>query len=143
MDISAQINNCKQIISEPKGIDVIDMQQLYQTKMFDSLLLYLDEKEVNNKKVSNTNIGIGSHSIHYSYRSTKEFYKIGLNPTSSGISIYLFGKEDKKYLKSTFAYTIGKATLNSYCIKIKFLLDINIDVQNKAVGYCLEGEGEI
>ena len=86
-----------------------------------------------NKIVSNPNIGYGLHLLKYSNGTTKEFYKIGLSANTTGISVYIMGIEDKKYLLETYCSTIGKASISGYCIKFKTLKDINIDVLEAAI----------
>jgi hypothetical protein len=50
-----------------------------------------------------------------------------------GISVYIMGIQDKKYLPETYGKTIGKASVTGYCIKFKTLKDINIDILNAAI----------
>jgi hypothetical protein len=71
--------------------------------------------------------------LKYSNGTTKEFYKIGLSANTTGISVYIMGIEDKKYLLETYGSTIGKASISGYCIKFKTLKDINIDVLEAAI----------
>lgn len=96
--------------------------------MPDSRLWFFDGKNEEGKIVSNPNIGYGLHTIKYRDGTDKDFYQIGLSANTSGISIYIMGIENKKYLQETFADKIGKATVTGYCIKFKKLNEINIDV---------------
>ena len=73
------------------------------------------------------NIGYGLQTIKYADGKTKEFYQIGISANTTGISVYIMGIEDKKYLSETYGKTIGKANVTGYCIKFKTLKDINID----------------
>jgi hypothetical protein len=52
---------------------------------------FLDGKNSEGKVISNPNIGYGSYTIHYTDRTTKEFYQIGLSANTSGISVYIMG----------------------------------------------------
>ncbi|HET9135002.1 MAG TPA: DUF1801 domain-containing protein, partial [Candidatus Kapabacteria bacterium] len=54
-----------------------------------------------------------------------------------GISVYIMGLEDKKFLANTYGKTIGKATVTGYCIKFKKLSDINLEVLAEAIKYRL------
>lgn len=98
-------------------------------------LWFLDGKDGTGKIVSNPNIGYGAYTIQYANGTTREFYQVGLSANTSGISIYIMGLEDKKYLAETYGKTIGKATVTGYCIKFKALKDINIDVLEDAIRY--------
>ncbi|MBA3706843.1 MAG: DUF1801 domain-containing protein, partial [Bacteroidetes bacterium] len=51
----------------------------------------------------------------------------------TGISVYIMGIEDKKYLPETYGKTLGKASVTGYCIKFKALKDINIDTLEIAI----------
>ena len=98
-------------------------------------LWFLDGKDETGKTVSNPNIGYGSQTMKYADGSSREFYQIGLTATTSGISVYIIGIEDKKYLAETFGKELGKASVTGYCIKFKALKDINIDVLESAVRF--------
>jgi hypothetical protein len=91
-------------------------------------LWFLDGKNSEQKVVSNPNIGYGMHTLHYADGSTKEFYQIGLSANTTGLSIYIFGLEDKTYLANTYGPTLGKASVTGYCIKFKKLQDVHTEV---------------
>lgn len=88
-----------------------------------------------NKRVANPNIGYGAYTIKYADGRTREFFQIGLSANTTGISVYVLGIKDKKYLSENFGKTIGKASVTGYCIKFKSLKDINIDVLVDAMRY--------
>jgi hypothetical protein len=98
-------------------------------------LWFFDGKDEKGKIVSNPNIGYGSQTIQYANGKTKEFYQIGLSGNTTGISVYLMGVSDKKYLTQTFGKELGKASVTGYCIKFKTLRDIKIDVLKAAMQY--------
>jgi hypothetical protein len=98
-------------------------------------LWFLDGKDAEGKTVSNPNIGYGLYTITYANGTTREFYQVGLSANTSGISVYILGIPDKKYLADTFGKGLGKATVTGYCIKFKSLKDINLDVLEAAVRY--------
>ena len=98
-------------------------------------LWFLDGKDDKGKTVSNPNIGYGLQSIQYADGTTREFYQIGLSANTSGISVYILGIKDKKYLAETYGKELGKASVTGYCIKFKKLKDINIDVLAAAIQY--------
>jgi hypothetical protein len=96
-------------------------------------LCFLDGKDDKGKIVTNPNIGYGLQTIKYADGKTKEFYQIGISANTTGISVYIIGIDDKKYLIETYGKTIGKASVTGYCIKFKSLKDINIDTLELAI----------
>ena len=105
-------------------------------------LWFLDGKDDTGKTVSNPNIGYGSQTMKYADGSTREFYRIGLSGNKTGVSVYIMGIEDKKYLAETFGKELGKASVTGYCIRFKTLKDINADVLEAAIRFGFENPGE-
>ena len=103
-------------------------------------LWFLDGKNDEGRVVSNPNIGYGSYTMQYTDGSTREFYQVGLTATTSGISVYIMGIEDKKYLSETFGKDLGKASVTGYCIRFKKLEDINTDVLESAIQFGFENK---
>ena len=101
-------------------------------------LWFLDGKDSEGKTVSNPNIGYGSHTMKYADGTTREFYQIGLSANKTGISVYILGIDDKKYLAQTYGKELGKASVTGYCIRFKTLKDINADVLEAAIRYRFE-----
>jgi len=101
-------------------------------------LWFLDGKNDEGKIVSNPNIGYGRLTMKYTDGSTREFYRIGLSANKPGISIYIMGIEDKKYLAETFGKDLGKASVTGYCIRFKALKDINPEVLAAAIRFGFE-----
>ena len=121
------------------------MQALHRTIqqiMPSGKLWFLDGKNSENKTVSNPNIGYGSQTIKYVDGTTREFYQIGLSANKTGISVYILGIKDKKYLAQTYGKKLGKASVSGYCIKFKTLKDINIDILEAAIRYRVEAKNE-
>ena len=118
-----------------------EMQSLHQhilQVLPESKLWFLDGKDDKGKVVTNPNIGYGQFNIHYKDGSTRQFYLIGISGNTTGISVYIMGLEDKKYLPETYGKTIGKASVTGYCIKFKTLKDINLDKLKDAIRYGVE-----
>ncbi|MGH9946789.1 MAG: DUF1801 domain-containing protein [Pyrinomonadaceae bacterium] len=100
---------------------------------------FLDGKDGDGKTVSSEAASVcGKHTDG----SVSEFYRIGLTATTSGISVYILGIEDKKYLAETYAAGLGKATVTGYCIRFAGLKDINTDVLKAAVAFGFEKRHE-
>ena len=138
MNVQEQIQ--KHIASQPEP-KRSDMQALHRTileVMPACKLWFLDGKDSENKTVSNPNIGYGLHTIKYADGTTREFYQIGLSANKTGISVYILGIEDKKYLARTIGKELGKASVTGYCIRFKTLKDINIDTLESAIRYGVE-----
>ncbi|MBD3903438.1 DUF1801 domain-containing protein [Chryseobacterium sp. Ch-15] len=133
MTIQEQIEEYITSHKEPKRSDLENLHQIILELMPKCKLWFLDGKNDENKTVSNPNIGYGLHIMKYADGKTRDFYKIGLSANTTGISVYMMGIEDKKYLANTFGEKIGKASVTSYCIKFKKLDDINLEVLKKAI----------
>jgi hypothetical protein len=123
------------IASQPEAKQT-DMQALHTFIMKalpGSKLWLLDGKNSEGKVVSNPNIGYGQYTIKYADGTTREFYQIGLSANTTGISVYIMGMEDRKYLAITYGEKLGKASVTGYCIKFKNLKDINLDILAEAI----------
>lgn len=96
-------------------------------------LWFLDGKNGEKKTVSNPNIGYGFQTIRYADGRTRDFYQIGMSANTTGISLYILGINDKKYLPRTFGKKIGRAKVTGYCITFKSLNDVDIDVLKAAL----------
>ncbi|MGC1871731.1 MAG: DUF1801 domain-containing protein [Acidobacteriaceae bacterium] len=123
---------------EPKRGDMQQLHHMILALMPASKLWFLDGKDEKGKIVSNPNIGYGSQSMKYANGKTREFYQIGISANTTGISVYIMGVNDKKYLAQAFAKKLGKASITGYCIKFKTLAEINIDVLKAAIQYGID-----
>jgi hypothetical protein len=65
-----------------------------------------------------------------------------LSANKTGISVYILGIEDKKYLADTYRKDLGKASVTGYCIRFKGLKDINTDVLKAAIRFGFEAQNE-
>jgi hypothetical protein len=120
---------------EPKRSEIQELHNVIQEIMPACKLWFLDGKDANGKMVTNPDIGYGLQTLKYTDGKTKEFYQVGISATKTGISVYIIGIEDKKFLSNTFGEKIGKASVTGYCIKFKTLKDINLDVLKEAVRF--------
>ncbi len=135
MNIAEQINEYITSQPERKRSDLQELHHIIQQLMPACKLWYLDGKDDNGKTVSNPNIGYGLQILKYADGKTKEFYQIGLSANTTGISVYIIGIADKKYLMQTFGKNLGKASVSGYCIKFKTLNDINLDILEEAIRF--------
>src|SRR5678816_1723356 len=133
MNVQGQIKEYITSQPEPKRSDMQDLHRIIQEVMPASKLWFLDGKNSENKTVSNPNIGYGLQTIRYADGNTRQFYQIGLSANTTGISVYILGINDKKYLAKTYGTKIGKASVTGYCIKFKTLKDINIEILKAAM----------
>jgi hypothetical protein len=127
---------------EPKRSDMLTLHRAILELLSGCRLWFLDGKDSDGKTVSNPNIGYGVQTLKYADGKTKEFYQIGISANTAGISVYLIGLEDKKYLAQTYGKELGKANVTGYCIKFKTLKDINMDVLKAAMRYGVEATSE-
>lgn len=123
---------------EPKRSEMQQLHQMILVLMPSCKLWFLDGKDEKGKTVSNPNIGYGSQAMKYANGKTKEFYQIGISANTAGVSVYIMGLNDKKYLTRTFGRELGKASVTGYCIKFKTLADIKIDALKAAIQYGIE-----
>ncbi len=138
MNVDEQIK--KYMLSLPlhQSNDLQALHSIIMQTIPNNKLWFLDGKNSENKIVSNPNIGYGVQSIKYADEKTREFYQLGISANKTGISIYIIGISDKKYLIKTFGEKIGKASVSGYCIKFKKLGDINLDVLEDIIRYSIE-----
>ena len=133
MNIQEQIKEYITSQPEPKRSDMQALHHIILEVMPAGKLWFLDGKNSENKTVSNPNIGYGLHTMKYADGTTREFYQIGLSANQTGISVYILGIEDKKYLARTYGKELGKASVTGYCIRFKTLKDINIETLEAAI----------
>jgi hypothetical protein len=142
MSVKEQIKEYIATQPEPKRSE---MQALHDSILKISpgcKLWFLDGKNSEGKVVSNPDIGFGSRPHKYADGTISEFYQIGLSPNKAGISVYIMGIEDRKYLPEAYGKDLGKATVTGYCIKFKSLKDINVDVLEAAIRFGLEAQNK-
>jgi Domain of unknown function (DU1801) len=142
MNVKEQIKQYITSQPEPKRSEMQELHQHILQVLPKGKLWFLDGKDDKGKTVSNPNIGYGSYNIKYADGTTREFYQIGISANKTGISIYILGIKDKKYLAQTYGKKLGKASVTGYCIRFKTLKDINIEMLEAAIRYGVEAQNE-
>src|ERR1700761_6948847 len=135
MTVQKQIKEYIAAQQEPKRSEMEELHGMISAWMPACKLWFLDGKDEKGKIVTNPNIGYGAQTMEYANGKTREFYQIGVSANTTGISVYIMGLKDKKYLAQTFGQDLGKASVTGYCIKFKKLADINLDVLKAAIQY--------
>ena len=138
MNVKEQIKQYITSQPEPKRSDMQELHRIIQQAMPACKLWFLEGKDDKGKTVSNPNTGYGSYTIKYADGTTREFYQIGMSANTTGISVYILGIKDKKYLAQTYGKKLGKASVTGYCIKFKTLKDINVSILQSAIRYGAE-----
>ena len=138
MNVEGQIKKYIDSQPEPKRSDMQDLHGIILGVMPACKLWFLDGKDSEGKTVSNPNIGYGLQTMKYADGTTREFYQVGLSANKTGISVYILGIEDKKYLAETYGKELGKASVTGYCIRFKTLKDMNVDVLEEAIRFGFE-----
>jgi hypothetical protein len=133
MNIQEQIKSYIDSLPGPKRSEIETLHKSIIQILPKGKLWFLDGKDDKGKVVANPNIGYGLQTIKYADGKTREFYQIGISSNTAGISVYIMGIEDKKYLSETYGKTIGRANVTSYCIKFKALKDINMEILFSAI----------
>ena len=138
MNVHEQIKAYIATQPEPKRSDLHELHGIILELMPECTLWFLDGKDEQGQTVSNPNIGYGFQTRRYADGKTREFYQIGISANTTGISVYILGIEDKKYLAETYGKKLGKASVTGYCIKFKTLKDVNIDILQTAIRHGIE-----
>lgn len=133
MNIQEQIKRYFDSLPETKRADMEALHNRILHVLPECKLWFLDGKDDSGKIVSNPNVGYGLQTINYADGKTKAFYQIGISANTTGISVYIMGIKDKKYLPETYAKSIGKASVTGYCMKFRRLNDINMDTLELAI----------
>jgi hypothetical protein len=138
LTVRKQIKDYIAAQAEPKRSEMQELHGIILALLPDCKLWFLDGKDEQGKIVSNPSIGYGFQTLKYADGKIREFYQIGMSANTTGISIYLMGLEDKKYLAEKFGKTLGKASVTGYCIKFRTLKNINMDVLQAAMRFGIE-----
>ena len=138
MNVEEQIQKYIDSQPEPKRSDMQALHSMILEVMPGCKLWFLDGKDSEGETVSNPNIGYGLQTMKYADGTTREFYQIGLSANKAGISVYILGIEDKKYLRLTYGKNLGKASVTGYCVRFKALKDIDANVLEAAIRFGFE-----
>lgn len=141
MSVQQQVEKYLTALPEAKQTEMRKLHSLLLQLILNGKLWFDDGKDDNNKTVTNPTIGYGSLTMKYASGKTREVFRIGLSATSTGISVYLLGLNDKKHLADTYEKRLGKAKVTGYCISFKTLNNINLEVLEEALKFSLSGGG--
>jgi hypothetical protein len=130
-----QINEYIAAQPESKRSDMQRLHGIILEMIPDCKLWFLDGRDERGRTVSNPNIGYGIQTMTYADGKTREFYQIGISANTTGISVYLMGLKDKKYLAEKYGKKMGQASVTGYCIKFRSLKNVNIDTLMDAMRY--------
>jgi len=141
MDIQERIQTYIDSQPEPKRGEMLALHEQILRVSPGCKLWFLDGKDDAGKVISNPNIGYGRQTIKYAGGKTREFYRIGVSANTTGISIYIIGMEDKKYLADTYGKRLGAASVSGYCVKFKTLKAVDPDTLEEMLrfGFSLPG----
>lgn len=137
MNVQEQIDAYIDGQSAPKREELRELHRRILHIAPDCRLWFLDGKDDKGKTVSNPNIGYGFQTIHYAGGKSREFYRVGLSANTTGISVYVIGIEDKKYLAETYGKRLGKASVTGYCVRFRTIGDIDLGVLDEAIAFGL------
>ena len=133
MNVQTQITGYIAAQPERKRSDMQALHELILGLMPGCRLWFLDGKDERGRTVSNPNIGYGVQTMRYADGTSREFYQIGVSANTTGISVYIMGLTDKKYLAQTYASELGKASVTGYCIKFSTLRNIKVTTLAAAI----------
>src|ERR1700743_2937276 len=109
VDVQAQIDRYIEAQDPAKRDDIEAIQRLIPAASPQGKVWFLDGRDSDNKIVANETIGYGTQMLKYAGGGTREFYRIGLSANATGISLYLMGIENRKYLPETYGEKIANA----------------------------------
>jgi hypothetical protein len=133
VDVNAQIGGYLASQPERRRGDMQALHHMLLRLMPGGRLWFLDGKGEDGRMVSNPNIGYGLLTRTYADGRTREFYQVGLSATTTGISVYIMGLDDRKYLAETYGGRLGKASVTGYCIRFSALRNIDLAVLEEAI----------
>ena len=142
MTVQEQIKKYISSQPEPKRSDMQKLHRITLQVLPKCKLWFHDGKNSKNQTISNPTIGYGFFIIKYADGKTREFFQIGVSANKTGISVYILGVKDKKYLVRTYGKKLGKASVTGYCIRFKTLEDINVDILEAAMRYGVRAQNE-
>jgi len=142
MNVQEQIKKYIASQPQPKRSDLQQLHRLALQVLPECKLWFFDGKDSKDHTVSNPTIGYGIQTMKYASGKSREFFQIGVSGNKTGISVYILGLKDKKYLAKTYGKKLGKASVTGYCIRFKALQDINIDTLEAAIrsGFAAKNE---
>lgn len=127
------INLYLESVPEPKQSDMRSLHGIILGMNPGCKLWFLDGKDESGRVVSNPSIGYGTLNKQYANGKIKELFQAGISANSTGLSVYIMGIGEKKYLQEKYGDSIGKANVTGYCIKFKALKDINQHILRDAI----------
>src|SRR6201993_4614131 len=114
MNVQEQIKKYITGQPEPKRSDMRELHRLTLQVSPECKLWFFDGKDSKNHTVSNPTIGYGFHTMKYANGKSREFFQIGVSGNKTGISVYILGLKDTKYLASRSSpESIGVAAFTS------------------------------
>lgn len=139
MDVGEQID--RYIAGQPpeKGAELRDLHRRILAISPGARLWFLDGRNADGKVVSNPNIGYGAETLTHADGGTRAFYKVGLSANTSGLSVYVMGLKDRRYLIETYGARLGRAKVTGYCIRFRCVGDVDIGVLEEVIADALAG----
>jgi hypothetical protein len=139
MNVQEQIDRYITDQSQPKRVELEDLHRRIVGMSPNCKLWFLDGKNEEGRVVSNPSIGYGSMTRGYANGERREFYRVGVSANTSGISIYIIGLDDKRYLSDTYGNRLGKAKITGYCIRFRSTKDVAIDTLEEIIANSIDG----
>lgn len=142
MNITEQIKRHITGQAEPKRSEMEELHHMILQASPGCKLWFDEGKNDKNEIISNPTIGYGLRTIKYASGKTRDFFQVGMSANKTGISVYILGIKDKKYLSQAYGNKLGKADISGYCIRFKTLRDIDMDTLKAAIQFGMETSGQ-
>jgi hypothetical protein len=133
MNVETQIADYLATLPDAKPVEMKELDRMIWDADPGVKVWFLNGRNEDGKVVTNPNIGYGSYTIKYANGTEKELHEVGLSANTKGISVYIMGLDDKKYLEVKYGLSIGKASVTSYCISFKSISEIDLNVLMQAI----------
>lgn len=108
--------------------DFIQIHQLLQTLLPNCHLQFESGKMDNGKAVHNPTLGYGILHLPLANGQKRETFQVGLSTNKNGLSLHIMGLRNKKPLSEIIGPDIGKASITGYCLRLRSLSQINLNV---------------
>lgn len=133
MSTEEKISHHLTSLSSEKSIEFSRLYELIRSDLSGITVQYFDGKNEEGKVVTNPTIGFGKSRIHYAKGSFQDTFRIGICATSTGLSMYILGLEDKKFLQDFLGDRLGKAKITGYAISFKKMSEIDESVLRELI----------
>ncbi len=119
MTVQKQIKEYLAAQPEPKRSEMQELHDMILALMPACKLWFLDGKDEKEKLSPTQILDMVAKPFNTPMEKPGDFYQIGVSANTTGISVYIMGVDDKKYLAQTFGRDLGKASVTGLLHQIQ------------------------